>query len=58
MEHNGFPVRIRMFDGDGKVVEVQTLESVTREDLEPQVFEVPKGYKVKSLDKELQKAGK
>jgi len=51
----GFPIRTRIFDGEGKVTMEKTLKSVTRREIEPSVFEVPKGYKVKSLEKELQK---
>jgi hypothetical protein len=57
-EMDGFPVRTRIFNGEGEVVLERTLKSVTRRDIESVVFEIPKGYKGKSLEKELSKAGK
>jgi hypothetical protein len=55
---NGFPVRTRVFDGEGQVVLERTLKSITRRGLEPEEFEIPKGYKVKSLEGELRKGAK
>jgi hypothetical protein len=55
-EIEGFPIRTRLFDGDGKVTLVRTLKSITRRDIEADLFTIPKGYKIKSLEKELKKA--
>lgn len=55
-EVDGFPVRTRWFDDDGNVTRESTLRSIEKRDLEPSLFEVPKGYKVKDLGKELAKA--
>ena len=54
-EMDGFPVRTRRYDSDGYLVEERVLQSVTRRDIEPEVFEPPKGYKIKSLGAELKK---
>ena len=54
-EIEGFPVRTRTFDGDGKITRERTLKSVTRRDIEAELFTIPKGYKMKSLEKELKK---
>ena len=47
-EIDGFPVRVRTFDG-GRLDSESILKSVTRKDLEESLFSVPEGYKVKSL---------
>jgi len=57
-DSDGFPVRTRIFDKDGYLVEERTLQSVTRKDIEPDVFEPPAGYKVKNLGDELKKGGR
>jgi len=57
-EMDGFPVRTRTFNGEGQVVLERTLKSVMRREIESELFEIPEGYKVKSLEKELQKGGK
>ena len=54
-EMEGFPVRTRMFNGKGEITRESTLKSITRRDLEPGMFEIPKGYKVTSLEQEMQK---
>jgi len=54
-EIDGFPVRTRTFNDEGEIVFVRTLKSITRRDIEADVFAIPKGYKVKNLEKELQK---
>ena len=53
-EMDGYPVRTRMFDGHGKVAQERTLKTITRRDIEKDLFEIPKGYKVKSLEKMIQ----
>lgn len=55
-EVDGFPVRTRWFDDDGNVTRESTLSSIEARDLEPSLFDVPKGYKVEDLGKELKKA--
>lgn len=51
----GFPIRTRSFDGNGKVVRETTLKSITRRDVEEELFAIPKGYKVSSLEQEMKK---
>ncbi len=51
----GFPVRTRMFNDKGEIVRESALKAITRRDIEPGTFEIPKGYKVKSLEQEIQK---
>ena len=46
---------IVLFDGNGKVVQERTLKSVTRKDIETDLFALPKGYKVTSLEKMMQR---
>lgn len=55
-EIEGFPVRTRWFDDEGNVTRESTLRSIEKRDLEPSLFDVPKGYKVQDLGKELKKA--
>lgn len=50
---NGFPVRVRSYDSQGRLVRESTLKSITRQDVDETIFEVPKGYKVKDLAKEM-----
>jgi len=54
-EMDGYPVRTRMYDGNGEVVQERTLKTITRREIEKDLFEIPKGYKVKSLEDEMQK---
>jgi hypothetical protein len=54
-EVGGFPVRVRMFDGEGKVVQKSTLKSITRQDIGEAVLAIPKGYKVKDLSDQIKK---
>jgi hypothetical protein len=51
---DGFPVRTRLFNAKGEAVLEKTVDSVTRREIEPEAFAVPKGYKVQSLEQELQ----
>jgi hypothetical protein len=54
-EIEGFPVRTKWFDSDGKITQERTVKSITRRDIGEEVFEIPQGYKMKSLEKELKK---
>lgn len=54
-EMDGYPVRTRLFDGNGKVVQERTLKSVTRREIGEDLFALPKGYKVTSLEKMMQR---
>ncbi len=54
-EIDGFPVRTRFFDDNGNVTRESTLRAIEARDLEPSLFDVPKGYKIKDLGKELKK---
>lgn len=51
----GFPIRQRFYDDEGKLVRESTLRSIEKQEIDPAVFAVPKGYKVNSLQKELQR---
>ncbi len=44
----GFPVVTRSFEG-GELVEESLLESVTERDLDPDAFEPPKGYRLRTM---------
>lgn len=57
-EMGGFPIRARQYDDDGVMIYESTLKSITRKELEPAVFTVPEGYKVKDLSKEMKKGMK
>ncbi len=48
MDLDGFPVVTRSFEG-GALEEESTLESVTERDLDPDAFEPPKGYRLRSM---------
>jgi hypothetical protein len=50
----GIPIRVRTFE-HGQLQSESTLKSVTRRDLEPTLFEAPKGFKTKSLADEIKK---
>lgn len=52
-EIDGFPVRVRMFDGAGAVVREMTLRSLERQDVADATFEIPQGYEVQDLQDEM-----
>lgn len=54
-ELGGFPIRTRTFDGRGRVERETLLTSITRKDVEPGTFDIPKGYKIKSIEDEMKK---
>jgi hypothetical protein len=56
-EVGGFPVRVRMFE-NGKVVRESTLASAESRDLGDDVFAVPEGYKVKSIEDQMKRKGR
>jgi hypothetical protein len=51
----GFPIRSRTFDDAGAIVRESTVTSVTREEIDTAVFEIPDDYKVQNLEKQLKK---
>mgnify|MGYP001812787900 CR=1 FL=1 len=51
----GFPIRTRSYNDQGEITRESILKSIARKELDPGLFEIPRGYKVKSLEQELKK---
>ena len=54
-ETDGFPVQTRFFNNDGKVTRESTVTSVEARDVDASMLQLPKGYTVKDMGKELKK---